>query len=122
MMENNEAGREKKSGSAALLRQIIAALVCFFGMVFLLAETYTLLTYLIPYLSVIMFRQTGISIAEGLTFAEFSVGDIVVMIMMWFFPALCGVLLLTLAQWKFICFSARHMAKLFAAAFRRNVS
>ena len=64
-----------------------------------------------------MFQATGISVAEGLTFAEFSVGDTIVLCMMWLLPCLCGIAMVSAAQWKLICFVVRKMARMIWNAF-----
>ena len=109
---------KKGTGSSLVVRRVVTVLLCFFGGVFLLAETYALLTVVIPYVAIAMFQETGISVAEGLTFAEFSVGDTVVLIMMWLLPALCGVALVSMAQWKFMKFMMRKMVNMWLASFR----
>lgn len=111
---------KKGTGSSLAVRRVITVLLCFFGGMFLLAETYALLTVVIPYVAIAMFQETGISVAEGLTFAEFSVGDTVVLIMMWLLPALCGVALVSMAQWKFMKFMMRKMVNMWLASFRRQ--
>lgn len=115
--------KEKNPARSSLaVRRIITVILCFFMTVFLLAETYTLLICVIPWVSINMFQATGISVAEGLTFAEFSVGDMIVLFMMWLLPCLCGVALVSAAQWKFICFMVRKMYNMFKASFVRAVS
>ena len=103
--------KEKNPARSSLaVRRIITVILCFFMTVFLLAETYTLLICVIPWVSINMFQATGISVAEGLTFV------------MWLLPCLCGVALVSAAQWKFICFMVRKMYNMFKASFVRTVS
>ena len=100
----SDGNKAKKSAdSAATVRKVIAILLCFFGAVFLVSLIYSVIAYFIPYVSIRLFQFTGISIAEGLTFAEFSVGDTVVLLMMWFFPCCCLTALITAFIWKLAC-------------------
>ena len=109
---------EKTSaGASSVVKKVITLILCFFCSVFLTAETYALLTHIIPYVSIVMFQATGISVAEGLTFAEFSVGDTIVLCMMWLLPCLCGIAMVSAAQWKLICFVVRKMARMIRNAF-----
>lgn len=117
MKEKNGADKAltKKGGSA--VRKIVALTLSFFITVMLVSEVYTMLAYIIPYVAISMFQSTGISVAEGLTFSEFSVGDTVVLCMMWVFPCLCGVGLATAVQWKIICFVVKRVWAMLASAF-----
>lgn len=101
----------------AVMRKVLAVFACFFGIIFLVGETYAVLANLIPYVSISLFKNTGISIAEGLTFSEFSVGDIVVLLMMWGMPSLCAVALMTAVQWKLIAFIVKWLGRLLKSAF-----
>ena len=84
------------------LRIFIAAVFSFLGAILLIAETYTVIIWFIPWISIQMFQAVGISIADGLTFSEFSVGDTVVLLMMWGLPSLMMTLLVSFCQWTII--------------------
>ena len=99
------------------LRRLGAFLFCLVCAVFFLAETYAVFAVVIPYVSISMFQETGIAVAEGLTLAEFSIGDMIVLCMMWLFPALAAVALITAAQWKFLCFIAHYVRRFCKVAF-----
>lgn len=109
-----------KNSSTLVMRKFVALLICFFAVVFLLAETYVVLTRFIPYISILMFQDTGITVADGLTFSEFSVGDFIVMCMMWLFPVLCCIALVCAAQWKVICFVVRKLIFIWKVASRKS--
>ena len=108
--------------SAAIVRKIIAILLCFFGAIFLVSLIYSVIAYLIPYVTIRMFQFTGISIAEGLTFAEFSVGDTVVLLMMWFFPSCCLTGLLTAFIWKLACIITRKSINMLRRSFKTSAN
>lgn len=112
--------KQRSENSGVFAKRFIALILTFFISVILLAETYALLTQLIPYVSITMFQMTGISVEAGLTIAEFSVGDLIVLCMMWGLPSLCGVALVSAAQWKLICFAVGKMARMLRNAFRRT--
>lgn len=120
--KSNDTGVTVKKGvnHASLLRKVIAVMITFVVMVLLIAETYTYVTWFVPWISINMFQVTGISVADGLTFSEFSVGDTVVMIMMWLLPSLAMVGISTACQWAIIKWVVRKLKKICTNAFFRK--
>ena len=118
MKQKKQLSEQRKSSAAMLvIKKLIAAIITILVLTVLIAETYTLVTQFVPYVLSVMFKTTGISIAEGLTFAEFSVGDFVVMLIFWLIPAVLMAGLLLMCQWALIKWIFRKLAKLWKNAF-----
>lgn len=120
--KSNDTVTASKTGGnhASLLRKVIAVMITFVAMILLVAETYTYVTWFVPWISIHIFQITGIAVADGLTFSEFSVGDTVVMIMMWLLPSLAMVGITTACQWVFIKWVVRKLKKICTNAFFRK--
>ena len=112
---------EKTANKGSGLKKFLSCVLFFVGCLLLISETYAMIAQIVPYVVIRLYQMTGISVASGLTFAEFSVGDMVVMIMMWLMPSLCAVGLICAAQWKFICFVVRKLCMVLRNGFKKNV-
>ena len=107
----------KKSKGLSVLKKILVIAFCVLLTIMLLSVIYSAITVFIPYLSITLFQETGISITEGLTFAEFSVGDMVVLCMMWLLPSLAGTLIVTFVLWSVIKWSIHKITNVIANNF-----
>ena len=104
------------------LRCVLAALLTFMGGVLLISEVVTATTWVVPQLSLQMYRMYRLIevIPAGTTFYEITVGDFILVLLEWGLPSLMMVLLMSFIHWKLIKFVFKVFKKLWVNAFRKK--
>ena len=120
--EAKDVSKNEGANASVWLKRVIAVAIAVVVFIALIVETLAFASTVILTTSVVIFQQTGISITPGLTFSEFSVQDMTVLIMSWFLPSLFLVLLMAALQIKLWKVSCHGLWKLLRRAFRKETN
>lgn len=80
--------------------------------VLLVSEVIVMVSYVVPAMAVLLFQAQEISIDRTISIADFAMGDLVVLVMMWGSALMTMCILFAIAEWKIICFMCRHIKRL----------
>lgn len=88
--------------------------------ILLASEIAVVVSYAVPAMSIYLFQAQAITVDRTISIADFPMGDLIILVMMWGAPMLVMCMLVSVVEWKVIRFVWKYVAMSFRRAFRRD--
>lgn len=88
LLKKKDVSTKSMNKNSLGVKKTVAVVLLLVTTLFVVSELVTYTTWAMPLIAIQLFQMAGIGIESGMTIANFAIGDMAVMFMMWILPCL----------------------------------